>query len=433
MKNKIFTIMFTEISWNSSLKSDWLDNFIETQSNIIIETSNLNKWIFVKKIWEWFMYIFNNPTIALVTATEIQKNLKSINKTAFWIKIGINTWEVQYINDYSFEKNKKLIDVFWTPVNIASRVKWISNIWEVFFTQNTLLNMDNSILYTRVWYKILKWIKGKIQIFKVNQNKELDINKIEYLNSFSWTIMNTDIVWYTDKVSWQTRLELADFIKNQKNIFDPIIAFNKWQVIKTIWDAYVILFESPTNALLAAKQIQDKIKNYNSRVLDNKKWFKIRIWINTWEIHTKDWEFKWNTLNISEELESITEPWNIYFTEYTRININKQDINYFKILTKNIRWKKINIYKLDIWEYSIFYKIRRYLKKFLSKLLDLILKITITLIIIIIILTFIFQYLKHRENNSTIINNSINSTEEFIDKKIINFKTKYKIFKIKYL
>jgi len=433
METKIFTIMFIDIDWVTTLNDNNYSIFIKNKDRIIKDISENNNWIFLKKLWEWYMYIYNSPSHAIISALKIKNEIKKLWQEEYWIKIWINTWEVQYKNNYSFATNKNNIDVFWTPVNLASRIKSYAKKWEILTSEYTRVNISNDIFsYTYIWKKKLKWIENKTKIYKIENSIQKWINLDFLSNIVTWTIMNTDIVWYTKTVSTQTRSELVSFLDNQRKILEPIIARSNWKIIKTIWDAYVIYFDSPTNALLAAKAIQKKIKWFNNKANDKNKIFNIRIWISTWEIYIINWEYTWIVCKIAEKLESLTKPWNIYITENTIYNINKKDIKTKYIWKKKIENKKIKTYKIDLWEFDLINFLLLKIKKYTRIIYDLLIKLIIFIIIIFIILSSLFFYLKHSDNKSETIKTTVAQIDKYIKLKTRIYKIKYKIFIHKY-
>ena len=78
------------------------------------------------------------------------------------------------------------------------------------------------------------------------------------------TVMFTDIKGFTKKTSLKEREDIEKFLDLHEKLITPIFKEYKGRVVKTIGDAFMVVFESPTNAVLCGMKIQDMLKNYNS-------------------------------------------------------------------------------------------------------------------------------------------------------------------------
>lgn len=165
------------------------------------------------------------------------------------------------------------------------------------------------------------------------------------------TIMFTDIKDFTKKTSVYSRKQVENFLLMQENLFTPIIKKYNWNVIKTIWDAYLITFESPTNAILCWMMFQNSVYIHNKNALKNlqtEKEFHVRIWINTWEVNIANSDVFWETVNIASRIEAISEPDEVYFSQSTYLSMNKNEIPTECVWYKNLKWipEQIKIFKV---------------------------------------------------------------------------------------
>lgn len=165
------------------------------------------------------------------------------------------------------------------------------------------------------------------------------------------TIMFTDIKGFTQKTSVYSRKQVDNFLSIQDNLFKPIIKKYNWNIIKTIWDAYLVSFESPTNAILCWMMFQNSVYIHNKNIsknLQSEKEFHVRIWINTWEVNIINWDVFWETVNIASRVECISEPDEVYFTQSTYLSMNKNEIPTISIWNKTLKWipEEVKIYKV---------------------------------------------------------------------------------------
>lgn len=166
------------------------------------------------------------------------------------------------------------------------------------------------------------------------------------------TIMFTDIKWFTEKTSTYSRQQINDFLFIQSALFEPIITEFNGTIIKTIWDAYLLAFESPTDAVLCWIKAQEAIEKHNTEILhggvDLEKEFHIRIWINTGEVNVINGDVFWETVNIASRIESIAEANEIYFTQSVYLSMNKNEIPTASVWYRHLKWipEEIKIYKV---------------------------------------------------------------------------------------
>jgi class 3 adenylate cyclase len=76
------------------------------------------------------------------------------------------------------------------------------------------------------------------------------------------TVMFTDIKGFTKKTALKEREDIEKFLDLHEKLITPIFKEYKGRVVKTIGDAFMVVFESPTNAVLCGMKIQDMLKEY---------------------------------------------------------------------------------------------------------------------------------------------------------------------------
>ncbi|MBI5778793.1 MAG: adenylate/guanylate cyclase domain-containing protein [Planctomycetes bacterium] len=149
------------------------------------------------------------------------------------------------------------------------------------------------------------------------------------------TIMFTDIKGFTERTSSQSREHLTNLLKTHDDLVAPVITKFGGKVIKTIGDAFMAAFESPTNAVLCAMLIQHKMKEYNLTAPDDAK-ILVRVALNAGEVQIQDKDLFGEAVNIAARIEGITEANEIYFTEAVYLAMNKSEVP-----SSEIGWRKL--------------------------------------------------------------------------------------------
>lgn len=105
----------------------------------------------------------------------------------------------------------------------------------------------------------------------------------------------------------------------------PIILHFHGTMIKTMSDAFLIMFESPANALLAAIDIQKQLEDYNETIEVSQR-IEVRIAINSGEVIVSENDVYGEPVNIAARIESLAKSTEIYFTEAVYLSMNRSEV-----------------------------------------------------------------------------------------------------------
>ncbi len=139
------------------------------------------------------------------------------------------------------------------------------------------------------------------------------------------TIMFTDIKGFTEKASSASREDLANLLKKHEELLYPVISRFSGTIVKTIGDALLVTFESATNAVLCGILMQEKLREFNSKVGEQER-ILVRVAINTGEVEMIKNDVFGEAVNLASRLEGITEPNEVYFTESTYLAMNRAEV-----------------------------------------------------------------------------------------------------------
>jgi len=161
------------------------------------------------------------------------------------------------------------------------------------------------------------------------------------------TIMFTDIKGFTKETSVKKREDIEIFLDLHEKLVSPIFKEFKGRIVKTIGDAFMVVFHSPTNAVLCGMKIQDELKKYNKDPKNEEK-FEIRIAINSGEVHLRGNDVFGEAVNIASRIEGIAETNEIYFTESVYLAMNKNEIPSAEIGHRKLKGiaEEIKVYKV---------------------------------------------------------------------------------------
>ncbi len=139
------------------------------------------------------------------------------------------------------------------------------------------------------------------------------------------TIMFTDIKGFTSRTSKSSRDQLEKMLETHEKLILPVFRDFRGRIIKTIGDAFMVSFYSPTDAVLCGMKIQDVLNKHNEDVPEEDR-LEVRVAINSGEVTIKDNDVFGEAVNIAARLEGIADAGDIYFTEAVYLAMNKSEI-----------------------------------------------------------------------------------------------------------
>ncbi len=138
-------------------------------------------------------------------------------------------------------------------------------------------------------------------------------------------IVFTDIKGFTERTSRQTLEENQRLLKVHHDLLAPVFKAFGGRIIKSIGDAFLVTFESPTQAVLSGMAIQDRLWQYNRTALEAER-LDVRVAINVGEVRLESNDIFGEPVNIASRVESIAEAGEVYFTEAVYLAMNKAEV-----------------------------------------------------------------------------------------------------------
>ena len=145
------------------------------------------------------------------------------------------------------------------------------------------------------------------------------------LKTANLAIVFTDIKGFTERTSRQTLEQNQRLLKVHNDLLTPVFKAFGGRIIKSIGDAFLVTFESPTQAVLSGMAIQDRLWQYNRSVLDAER-LDVRVAINVGEVRVESNDVFGEPVNIASRVESIAEAGEVFFTEAVYLAMNKAEV-----------------------------------------------------------------------------------------------------------
>ena len=139
------------------------------------------------------------------------------------------------------------------------------------------------------------------------------------------SIVFTDLKGYTATTSAQSHKENAKLLKRVERLVAPVFKAFNGRVVKSIGDAYMVVFRSPTEAVQCATAVQDRIHQHNVD-RHNERAIHLRIAMNVGEVRVHRGDVFGEPVNIAARLESITPAGEVYMSEAVYLTMNRSDL-----------------------------------------------------------------------------------------------------------
>ncbi len=139
------------------------------------------------------------------------------------------------------------------------------------------------------------------------------------------TVMFTDISGFTKHTETISRDALMSRLETHNELLMPIIAHFEGKIVKTIGDAFLITFESPTNAVQCGLFMQHTLRLYNVGKPDGEQ-IHIKVSINSGEVTVTENDVFGDPVNVAAKIEKATNSDEIYFTESVFLAMNKAEV-----------------------------------------------------------------------------------------------------------
>ncbi|XXF75119.1 adenylate/guanylate cyclase domain-containing protein [Myxococcaceae bacterium GXIMD 01537] len=138
-------------------------------------------------------------------------------------------------------------------------------------------------------------------------------------------IVFTDIKGFTERTSRQTLEENQRLLQVHHQLLAPLFRAFGGRIVKSIGDAFLVTFESPTQAVLSGIAIQDRLWQHN-RATPEAEQLHVRVAINVGEVRVESGDVFGEPVNIAARVEGIAEAGEVYFTEAVYLAMNKAEV-----------------------------------------------------------------------------------------------------------
>ena len=139
------------------------------------------------------------------------------------------------------------------------------------------------------------------------------------------TVMFTDIKGFTAFTADSSRAELERLIQRHEEVVLPVLESFRGTLIKRIGDAFLLTFESSTDAVLAGVRLQEVLEQRNLE-FPTREQLEVRVAINAGEVTLIKGDVFGDVVNVASRIEGLAEAGEVFFTEAVYLTMNRQEV-----------------------------------------------------------------------------------------------------------
>src|SRR5499425_1088079 len=133
-------------------------------------------------------------------------------------------------------------------------------------------------------------------------------------------VVFTDIVGYTARTGRQSREENARMLAEHDRLLLPLVRAFGGRKVKSIGDALLLTFRSPTDSVLCGMALQDCLARHNASLTESER-LVIRVAISLGEVRLDRGDIFGEPVNVAARVEHETPPGEVWLTEAVQLSM----------------------------------------------------------------------------------------------------------------
>ncbi len=138
-------------------------------------------------------------------------------------------------------------------------------------------------------------------------------------------IMFVDMAGFAERTARQSRQQNKSMLRDFAGMLVPLIARFGGRHVKSIGDALLVAFRSPTDSVRCGMAMHDAVAAYNV-ARQSPDPLQIRVALNVGEVRLEPDDVFGEAVNIAARVEELTPPGEIYLTGVVYLSLNKAEV-----------------------------------------------------------------------------------------------------------
>ena len=139
------------------------------------------------------------------------------------------------------------------------------------------------------------------------------------------TVMMTDIAGDSERTRQLSRADAARWLTLHEDLLLPVFRAFGGSVVKTIGDAFLVTFRSPTDAVLCGTAIQDRLYLHNQSAPESDR-MEVRIAISAGEVRVARGDIFGEPVNLAARVEGIAARGEVLITDAVYSTMNTAEV-----------------------------------------------------------------------------------------------------------
>src|SRR5215468_997036 len=156
------------------------------------------------------------------------------------------------------------------------------------------------------------------------------------LKTENLAVVFTDIVGYTARTGRQSREENARMLAEHDRLLLPIVRAFGGRKVKSIGDALLLTFRSPTDSVLCGMALQDRLATHNAS-LPEAEHLVIRVAISLGEVRLDRGDIFGEPVNVAARVEHETPPGEVWLTDSVQLSMNRAEVSLLEVGMRELK------------------------------------------------------------------------------------------------
>jgi serine/threonine-protein kinase len=161
-------------------------------------------------------------------------------------------------------------------------------------------------------------------------------------------VVFTDIVGYTARTGRQSREENARMLAEHDRLLLPLVRAFGGRRVKSIGDALLLTFRSPTDSVLCGMALQDRLAQRNASLPEPER-LVIRVAISLGEVRLERGDIFGEPVNVAARVEHETPPGEVWLTDAVQLSMNRAEVPLEVVGTRELKGisQPVRIYRVE--------------------------------------------------------------------------------------
>ena len=145
------------------------------------------------------------------------------------------------------------------------------------------------------------------------------------MHSRNLTVVFAGLCGYAERVGAQTWEESQRMLRLHEALVDPVFKKFGGRRIKQIAGTFLVVFESPTQAVLCAATLQERVKRFDATVPEEQQ-LRARVGIHLGDVRLSRGDVFGEPVNIAARIEALCGPGEVLLGESVWLSMNRAEV-----------------------------------------------------------------------------------------------------------